>query len=78
MTCDVQNGSKVCVAGTAQNFVMTTIDKNGNSSSLACGLAPGYNVSFSLDLFKSIRGGHLDAQWGESPAFSCKPVTSKG
>lgn len=78
MTCDVQNGNKVCVAGTTQNFLMTTIDKTGNSTIVACSLNPGYSFHFSLDLFKSIRGGQIVGDWKESPAFSCKPLTSKG
>lgn len=80
LTCNTENGSKTCVSGNADHFIVTTTDKSGNTTAYACGLNPGYSVSFSLELFKSIRGGSLGGSWTQTGAFDCKvlPSTKNG
>jgi hypothetical protein len=79
MTCNTENGSKTCVSGNAEHFIVTTTDRNGNTTAYSCGLNPGYSVQFSLELFKSIRGGSIGGGWNQSPSFDCKtlPAPSK-
>lgn len=78
MTCNAENGSKVCTSGNAEHFIVTTTDKYGNTTAYSCGLNPGYSVTVSLELFKAIRGGTAGVQWTQSPSFDCKVIPSRG
>lgn len=78
LSCNSENGSKTCVAGNAEHFIVTTTDKNGNTTAYSCGLNPGYSVALSLELFKSIRGGSAGVEWTQSPSFDCKILPKHG
>lgn len=77
LTCSTQNGSKTCVSGNADHFIVT-IEKGGSVTSYACSLNAGYSVGFSLDLFKSIRGGSLNGNFTSAPSFTCAALPGRG